>query len=85
MFQGSSKGVSRKIKGRFKGILKKFKEKGILRQFQRRFEEVSKKVLVCFKKIEKKTSKVLQECFIEVLLHGSYRSYLSRRRACFLQ
>ena len=72
--------------------LSKRSSKGVkreLRQVQRCFEEVSKKVLACFKTIWKK----LQGCFKNVsmkfcltnfLLHGSHRSYPSRRRACFL-
>ena len=51
-------------------------------------ENLKKKYQMCFKKISKQVSRVFQECFDEVfltnlLLHGSHRSYPSRRRASF--
>ena len=42
--------------------------KGIHRVFQRCFKEISRKISMCFKK-----------CF---MLHGTHRSFPSRRRAC---
>ena len=48
-----------------------------LRQVQRCFEEVSKKVLVCFKTIWKKASRVFQECFNEVLFDTFFVAWIS--------
>ena len=59
-----------------------------LRQVQRCFEEVSKKVLVCFKKLSKKASRVFQECFNEAFFDKFVVAWISselpsRGRACF--
>ena len=81
--QGCFKGASELSKKKFKGCFK-----GVLRQFQRRFKEVSrvfkesvkcvsKKFQGCFKNV------LMKFCFAILLLHGSHRSYPSRRRACF--
>ena len=66
-----------KVEGYFNEVLSGYH--GYLKEIQRVFEE---------KKISKKVSCVLQECFNEVLfchffLHDTNRSYPSRRRACF--
>ena len=50
--------------------------KGISRKFEGYFKKVSRK-------FQKKVSRVFQECFNTVLLHGSHCSYPSRRRVCF--
>ena len=95
MFQGSLKGVSRKFKGCFKDasrvFLRKFKLcfkdvsvvlqgslKGVSRMFQGCFKGVSRKSKACFKETYRKSLK-------ESLFCCCRRSFLSRRRACFLR
>ena len=80
MFQEIFWGTSREVSKR--------KSKGVSRHFQRRFKEVSRvlasvkcvsrKFQWCFKNI------LMKFCFAILLLHGSHRSYPSRRRVCFL-
>ena len=48
--------------------------KGVSRQFQRCFNKVSR--------VFKESIKCVSRKFRKKLLHGSHRSYLSRRRAC---
>ena len=72
----SLKRVSREFQGSFKDILRKF---------PRCFREESS---VFQENLKKKTSSVFQRvltkfCFAILILHGSHRSYSSRRRACF--
>ena len=96
--KSSFKGVSRKIKGcskrpsraiqvRFKGIEKKFKEFfiGVFMAVSRVFKDsvkcVPKKIQIKFQEF----SRMFQWRFVFalLLLHGSHRSYPSRRRSCF--
>ena len=82
MFQETFKGGSREVQGHlkevrmvfqgsFKVVSKTFQESfiGVSRKFQKKFQGCIKKVLIEF-------------CFAILLLHGSHRSYPSRRRAC---
>ena len=56
---------------------------GIIREFQGSFKDVLRKFQGCFKKILRVFQKCSNEvCFLISLLHGSHRSYPSRRRAC---
>ena len=68
----SSKGVSREFRGSFKDILRVSKEsiKCVSRIFQKKCQR-------CFKNVSMKF------CFSILLVLGSHRSYLNRRRACF--
>ena len=49
------------------------------RQFQNCFKDFLTKIQGCFKNVS------MRFCFAILLLHGSHRSYPSRRRACLLK
>ena len=66
--------------------------KAVSRQFQRHIKKVSKvfkgRVKCVSRKLKKKLQVFFKECsmkfcFAILILHGSHRSYPSRRRACF--
>ena len=89
-FQGCFKKVSRVYHESFKGVSWKFQGcfKGDLsRMFQESLKDVSRKSKGCFEGVLrvfqgsfKKTFRVFQKSF---MLHGTHRSFPSRRRACF--
>ena len=95
VFQGRLRlnGVPRSLKKRFKGGSKV--SKGVLKEFQGRIKDILRKFHGCVKKVlsvlqEKfqKISRVFQKVsmkfsFSILLLHGSHRSYPSRRRVSF--
>ena len=77
VFQGGFKGASRKCQGcfmkvsgrrKFQGCLMIFKDVPLV--FQRCLQEVSRKLSRCFNK--------------SFMLHGTHRSFPSRKRACLL-
>ena len=83
MFSGSFKGVSRKFQGCFikvsKMFHKSFKDEEVSRKFRRCFM-IFKGVSRVFQGSFKIAFKVFQKSFT---LHGTHRSFPSRRRACF--
>ena len=74
--------VTRKIEGCFEGVLRvsqgSFMEEKVSRMFQGCFM-IFKGVSRVFQGSFKKTFKVFQKSF---MLHGTHRSFPSRRRAC---
>ena len=94
MFQGSFKGVSRKIEGIFEthlgiiqGRLKYVKEVQMV--FKGNFKNILRKIhgfKASVKYFSRKFRKKFQGCFKKVLfcnfVHESNRSYRNRRRAC---
>ena len=85
-----SKEVVRVFQGRFKKVSRAFQTifKGVTWNFQGCIQSVSKVFQKCFKSVSKSVSKVFQQNVQGVsrslMLHGTHRSYLSRRRACFI-
>ena len=57
-----------------------FMEEKVLRMFQGSFKECFKEVSKVFQGRFKGVSGKFQKCF---MLHGTHRSFPSRRRACF--
>ena len=82
VFKGSLKVVSRKFQECFEGILRVFQGsfKGVSWKFDGRgsFKGVSR----VFRESFKKTFKVFQK---SSMLHGTHRSFPSRRRACCIE
>ena len=97
-FKGASRKINwcsekplKKIQGRFK--VSKTNSKSVLWEFQRRVKKVSRVFKESVRCVSRKFHKKSQGCFKNVsmkfcfsilLLHGSHRSYPSRRRACLL-
>ena len=78
VFKRSSKGVSREFQGGFKDVLRKFQ--GRLKIVSSVFQEnVTKSIQGASKKFPSSF------VFAILMLHGSHRSYPSRRRACCIR
>ena len=71
-------------------VSKRSLKKAVSKTYKESFLGVSRKSQVCFKKIKKKKLQVffkecsMKFCFAILILHGSHRSYPSRRRACLV-
>ena len=88
VFQESFKVVSRIFQGCFKKVSwvihESFKEEEVSRMFQGFFIIFKGIPRVCqwrFKEVSRKLSRCFKKCF---MLHGTHRSFPSRRRACSL-
>ena len=91
----SSKCVSREFEGSFKDVLRKFQ--GCLKKVSSVFlaltlpkiQNFNMRSLFSkfknFSRVFKESVKCVSRKFHKKLLHGSHRSYPSRRRACFLK
>ena len=87
-FQRNSKVVSRKViddSWELSGYLKKFKWyfKCFSMQFQKVWKEVSRNFKTVASVFQENFNVSMKFCFPTFFLHGSHRSYPSRRRACW--